>query len=183
MTLRMHHRVFNNFLPFPNFYFFINNILRFQFRLSLWDQRSRVRTTYPDRRRHPQCTLLYRYRSSFLLRPLCRWQTLNIHRQTSCTYPALRRKKKIIKPDLIFNICIGCVCVCRCVCVVVCVCINIFTFAVSSIAYISSHTHTGSSCTLWTCYTAAAEDKLFNNSVTHHDESEGSDQLPPFCHI
>lgn len=93
------------------------------------------------------------------------------------------KKKKIIKPDLIFNICIGCVCVCRCVCVVVCVCINIFTFAVSSIAYISSHTHTGSSCTLWTCYTAAAEDKLFNNYVTNHDESEGSDQLPPFCHI
>lgn len=78
MTLQMLHRVFNNFLT--NFCFFINNISRFQFRLSLWDQRSRVKTTYPDRRHHPQCTLLYRYRSSFLLRPLCRWQTLNIHR-------------------------------------------------------------------------------------------------------
>lgn len=78
-----------------------------------------------------------------------------------------------------------CVSVGACVwlCVCVCVCINIFTFAVSSIAYISSHTHTGSSCTLWTCYTAAAEDKPFNNYVTHRDESEGSDQLPPFCHI
>lgn len=41
-----------------------------------------------------------------------------------------------------------------------------FTFAVSSIAFISSNTHTGCSWTLWSCYTAAAEDAEINVGIT-----------------